>query len=45
MVHNAKEIQKNPTGANLRTVGYDNSGLQVRNQAQVEKELGRKLTD
>ena len=45
MVRNAKEIQKNPTGANLRTIGYDNSGLQVKNQAQVEKELGRKLTD
>lgn len=45
MVHNAKEIQKNPTGANLRTVGYDNSGLQVKGQADIEKQLGRPLTE
>lgn len=45
MLHDAQEMQKNPISTKLRTIGYDNSGLQVRNQAQVEQELGRPLTE
>lgn len=45
MLHNAREIQKNPVGANLRTIGYDNSGLQTKGQSDIEKELGRSLTE